>query len=70
MENVKYDLILRGGHVIDPASKCSEVMDVAISGGKIAAKGKDLSACPAKKVLHRSLAMVKQSPTEISSALP
>ena len=37
-----YDVILKGGHVIDPASKCSEIMDVAISGGKIAAKGKEL----------------------------
>lgn len=51
MEGLKYDLILRGGHVIDPASKCSEVMDVAISGGKIAAKGKNLAGQAAKKVI-------------------
>ena len=33
----KYDLLLRGGHVIDPKSGLSAVRDVAIAGGKIAA---------------------------------
>ena len=32
-----YDLVIKGGHVIDPASKINAVRDVAISGGKIAA---------------------------------
>ena len=32
-----YDLLLRGGHVIDPRNKISAVRDVAIRGGKIAA---------------------------------
>src|SRR5262245_30987287 len=31
-----YDLLIAGGRVIDPAQKLSGVMDVAISGGKIA----------------------------------
>lgn len=51
MEMARYDLILRGGHVIDPASKCSEVMDVAVRDGKIAAKGQNLNAAHAKKVV-------------------
>ena len=33
----QYDLLLRGGHVIDPKNKISEVRDVAIRDGKIAA---------------------------------
>ena len=31
-----YDLLLKGGHVIDPKNKISQVMDVAVAGGKIA----------------------------------
>ena len=33
----KYDLLLRGGHVIDSRNSISAVRDVAIAGGKIAA---------------------------------
>ena len=32
-----YDLLLRGGHVIDAKNKVSAIRDVAIQGGKIAA---------------------------------
>ena len=32
----RYDLLLRGGHVIDPASSLSGVRDVAIADGKVA----------------------------------
>jgi dihydroorotase len=32
-----YDLIIKGGHVIDPSLRINEVRDVAISGGRIAA---------------------------------
>src|SRR6516165_4222982 len=32
-----YDLLLRGGHVIDAKNKISAVCDVAIQGGKVAA---------------------------------
>jgi dihydroorotase len=31
-----YDLIIKGGHVIDPSLRIDEVRDVAISGGRIA----------------------------------
>jgi dihydroorotase len=33
----KYDSVIRGGRVIDPARRLDSVMDVAVSGGKIAA---------------------------------
>src|ERR1700746_2171396 len=46
-----YDLLLKGGHVIDPANNVDAVLDVAIAGGKIAAVGKDISATQAKKVV-------------------
>ena len=32
-----YDLVIKGGHVVDPASGLSAVRDVAIAGGKISA---------------------------------
>jgi dihydroorotase len=38
------DLILKGGHVIDPANGRSERLDVAVAGGRIAAVGPDLPA--------------------------
>ncbi len=46
-----YDLLLKGGHVVDPANNVDAVFDVAIAGGKIAAVGKDISAAQAKKVV-------------------
>ncbi len=39
-----YELILKGGHVIDPSQKLDGVADVAFSGGKVAAVGKSLKA--------------------------
>ena len=37
--NGKFDILLRGGRVIDPANGIDGVMDVAIKDGKIAAVG-------------------------------
>jgi dihydroorotase len=37
-----YDVVLKGGRVIDPATGTDGIMDVAIAGGKIAAVGTDL----------------------------
>jgi dihydroorotase len=37
-----YDLILRGGRVIDPSQKIDAVMDVAFAGSKVAAVGQSL----------------------------
>ena len=30
----RYDLLLKGGHVIDPGNEIDKVMDVAIQGGR------------------------------------
>jgi dihydroorotase len=46
-----YDLLLKGGHVIDPANHLDSVMDVAISGGKIAAVEKTIPPGSAGKVV-------------------
>ncbi len=45
-----YDLILRGGRVIDPSQKLDGVRDVAFTGGKVAAVGKDLKASAGTEV--------------------
>ena len=39
-----YDLVLRGGHVIDPANELDAVMDVAIRDGRIARVAKEIPA--------------------------
>src|SRR5262245_40783670 len=46
-----YDLLLKGGHVIDPANHIDQVMDVAISGRKIARVAVDIPAAQAKKTV-------------------
>ena len=50
----QYDLLLRGGHVIDPAAGIDAVMDVAVSGTRIAAVKADISPSDARKVLDVS----------------
>jgi len=39
-----YEIVLKGGRVIDPASGTDAILDIAILGGKIAAVGVDLPA--------------------------
>ncbi len=46
-----YDLLLKGGHVIDPANSIDGVMDVAISGDKIAAVRAAITASEARKTI-------------------
>ncbi|MEO5925117.1 MAG: amidohydrolase/deacetylase family metallohydrolase [Bryobacteraceae bacterium] len=40
----EYDLVVRGGRVLDPSQKLDRVTDVAVKGGKIAAIGPNLVA--------------------------
>jgi dihydroorotase len=42
-----YDLLIRGGRVIDPARGVDRIMDLAIRGGKIAALGRNIPASSA-----------------------
>ncbi len=46
-----YDLVLQGGHVIDPRNGVDGVMDVAVAGGKVAAVGGDIVASRARRVV-------------------
>src|SRR3982751_1201381 len=50
-DNRPYDVLLRGGHVIDPASNINGVMDVAVRDGKIAAVQKDILPASAKETI-------------------
>jgi dihydroorotase len=50
----KYDLLLTGGHVIDPKNGISAVRDVAIADGKVAAVAAGLNAAEALKVVDVS----------------
>ncbi len=50
----RYDLLLRGGHVIDAKNRVSAVRDVAIAGGKIAAVAERIDPAEAFKVVDVS----------------
>lgn len=47
-----YDLLLKGGHLIDPKNKISAVRDVAIRDGLIAAVARDIPTAQARKVVN------------------
>ena len=49
-----YDLLLKGGHVIDGKNRISAVRDVAIADGKIAAVAENIPAARAGKVVDVS----------------
>jgi len=46
-----YDLLIKGGRVIDPARKIDEQADVAVTGDKIAALSADIPASEGKRVV-------------------
>jgi len=46
-----YDILIKGGHVIDPKNGIDAIMDVAIKGGKIYSIGKNLAATDAKQIV-------------------
>lgn len=50
----EYDLLIRGGRVLDPGRKVDGLLDVAIRGGKIAALRKDIPASSAVEVIDAS----------------
>ena len=49
-----YDLLLKNGHVVDPANKRNSHLDIAIVGNKIARVGSDLPAAHARVVVDAS----------------
>lgn len=48
----QYDLVLKGGHVIDPRSGLNAIRDVAVSDGKIAAVAERIDASQARSVIE------------------
>src|SRR6266487_930936 len=50
----KYDLLLKGGHVIDARNRISAVRDVAIANGKVAAVAANIDPVEAFKVVDAS----------------
>jgi dihydroorotase len=46
-----YNILIKGGHIIDPKNNIDEIMDVAITEGKIAKVGKDIDGKLAKQVI-------------------
>jgi dihydroorotase len=47
----RYDLVLKGGHVIDAKNNISAIRDVAISGNRIAAVAADIPASDARRTI-------------------
>ena len=46
----QYDLLIKGGHVVDPKNQINGVMDVAVADGKIAQAAANISASQARTV--------------------
>ncbi len=47
-----YDIVIKGGHVIDPKNNIDAIMDVAIKDGKIAAMSKNIDGKQAAQVVN------------------
>ena len=45
------EVLLKGGHVIDPKNRIDGIMDVAIAAGKITAVAPDITPDQAQKVI-------------------
>lgn len=54
----KHDVLLKGGHVIDPTQDLDGVRDVAVAGGKIAAVEADIAGDTAAEVIDASGCLV------------
>ncbi len=50
----RYQILLKGGHVIDPRNQVDAVMDVAVADGKIAAVRPDINPAEARTVVDVS----------------
>src|ERR1051325_4736213 len=48
----EYDLLIKGGRVLDPGQRIDRVADVGIRGGKIAAIGPNIAASSAAEVIE------------------
>jgi len=67
LKGQSYDLLIKNGHMIDSKNNIDQVMDVAISQGKIAAVKKNISAKLAKKMIDAKGLMVSPGLIDIHS---
>ena len=51
---MQYDLVIAGGHVLDPARGIDRITNVGVADGKIAAVGEQVDPTQAKRVLDAS----------------
>ncbi len=65
----QYDLLIRGGHVIDPKNKIDALSDVAIAGGKIALVAPSIPAERAKRVVNATGLLVTPGLIDIHTHL-
>lgn len=54
MTRPKHDLILAGGHIVDPASGTNMISDVAIHDGAISEIGRDLPDASGREIIDVS----------------
>ena len=54
----QYDLILKGGHVVDPSLGINKIQDIAFENGKVAKLDDDLSSSDAKEIKDVSKSFV------------
>ncbi len=52
MSGATYDLLIKGGHVLDPGQGLDGALDIAVAGGKIARVAADIPAEDAARVLE------------------
>ena len=48
----RYEIIIKGGHVVDPKNNIDEILDVAISHGRILKIAKNIDTINAHQVVH------------------
>jgi dihydroorotase len=53
-QNPEFDLLIKGGRVIDPKNGVNAVMDVAVAGGKVALVAANIAAARAREVADAS----------------
>ncbi|MDP7285593.1 MAG: amidohydrolase family protein, partial [Dehalococcoidales bacterium] len=51
---MRYDLLIKGGRVIDPAQNIDDKRDVAISGDKISAVARDIPSLESQQIIDAS----------------
>lgn len=54
LQGQEIDILLKGGHVVDPKNKIDEIMDVAITGDKISRVAIDIPSQTARRVIDVS----------------